>query len=401
MLKCIDVCQIILRWSKCGTFFCIIGHAFLFQMIMEFWGESSQDWEVISRLDEVKPLLMTMDQIGAAISPLSKFRTPRGKRDEEWIAGRDVAQRALSDLWKAASNYHGTYLKHAKVPQKYVDTLLELMRLGDSPENQTWLAVEKQKIVDRLEAARKCAEAEKYALRPVDGAWTSVQQDVLKKYRPEHRAKTKTKTRCKGTPTTMGKEITEEIRLCVEEAPPILYRVKTKAKVWKVIHAIFPDHEQSREDSGQAVDWTEFLSAMGTLDLTAVNRGRSAFTLSGQIMLPDSTSTQKGSICVHRPHPSTEMSPILLRSLGKRFHRRFGWQRANFLAIDNPSPLKSCAGCRVAQYCSQECQKPDWPSHRIMCKTLALKKAGSLPLGSDSKESLRPDGQYRCEHCEQ
>ena len=63
-------------------------------------------------------------------------------------------------MWKAASDYYGTYLNNAKVPQKYVNTLLELMRLGDSPENQTRLAVEKQTIVDRLEAARECAEAE-------------------------------------------------------------------------------------------------------------------------------------------------------------------------------------------------------------------------------------------------
>ena len=100
-------------------------------------------------------------------------------------------------------------------------------------------------------------------------------------------------------------------------------------------------------------------------------------------------------------NPSTEMSPVLLRSLGKRFHRRFGWQRANFLAIDNPSPLKSCTGCRVAQYCSLDCQKADWSSHRTMCKTRALEKAGSPTPGSDCEGSLRPDGQYRCEHCEQ
>ncbi len=202
---------------------------------------------MISKLDEVKSLLMTMDQIGAAMSPLSKFRMPRGKRDEEWIAWRDIAHRALSDLWKAASDYHGTYLSHAKVPQKHVDTLLELMGLGDSPENQTRLAVEKQKILDRLEAARKCAEAEKHALRPVHPASFSIQQDVPQKYHPEHQAKTKTKTRCETTPNTMEKEITDQIPLCVEEAPPILHRIKTKAKVWKFIHAIFPDPEKSRE----------------------------------------------------------------------------------------------------------------------------------------------------------
>ena len=367
----------------------------------DFSRESSQGWQIVSKLDEAKPLLMTMDQIGAAMSSLSKSRMPQGKRDGEWVARRDVAHRALSDLWKAASDYHEKYLNHAKVPQKYADTLLELMRLGDSLENRTRLAMEKQTIVGRLKAAREYAEAEKHALCPYYPATLFAQQDVQKKYLPEHREKTKTKTRCGGTSTTMEKEVTEEIALCLQEAPPILYRIGMKAKVWKVLHAIFPDPKQSCEEFDQKVDWTEFLSAMATLDLTAVNRGGSAFIFSGQIMLPDSPSKQKRSICVHRPHPGDEMSPVLLRSLGTQFHRRFGWQRANFLAIDNPSPLKSCTGCRVARYCSRECQKADWSSHRTMCKTLALKKAGSLTLDSDSEESLRPDGRYRCEHCEQ
>ncbi len=198
---------------------------------IEFGRESSRSWQIISRLDEAKPLLLTMDQIGAAMVPFSKFRMPQGKRNEEWITRRDVAHRALSDLWKAASDYHGTYLNQAKVPQKYVDTLLELMRLADSPENQTRLAREKQNILDRLEAARECAEAEKCALRPIYPSPFAVEQEVRKKYRPEHQAKTKTKTRCDDTPTTLEKEVTEEIPPCVEEVPPVLYRIKTKAKV--------------------------------------------------------------------------------------------------------------------------------------------------------------------------
>ncbi len=164
---------------------------------------------------------------------------------------------------------------------------------------------------------------------------------------------------------------------------------------------MFPDPEQSCEESGQKVDWTEFLSAMRTLNFTAVNRGGSVYNFSGQIMLPDSLSAQKGSICVHRPHPSTEMSLIQLRSLGKRCLLIFGWQRANFLAIDSQSPLKLCAGCRVSRYCSRECQKADRASHRTMCKRLAAGKAGSLPLGFDFEQRLRPDDQYRCGYCDQ
>ena len=32
-----------------------------------------------------------------------------------------------------------------------------------------------------------------------------------------------------------------------------------------------------------------------------------------------------------------------------------------------------CARCRKVAYCSTECQKADWPSHKAICKSLAAK----------------------------
>ncbi|KAF7302122.1 hypothetical protein MIND_00779000 [Mycena indigotica] len=35
---------------------------------------------------------------------------------------------------------------------------------------------------------------------------------------------------------------------------------------------------------------------------------------------------------------------------------------------ENPGPLRKCARCEIARYCSQECQKKDWkPTHKAVC----------------------------------
>ena len=32
------------------------------------------------------------------------------------------------------------------------------------------------------------------------------------------------------------------------------------------------------------------------------------------------------------------------------------------------TPVKPCTGCRIAYYCSKECQKADWPKHKDFCR---------------------------------
>ena len=33
--------------------------------------------------------------------------------------------------------------------------------------------------------------------------------------------------------------------------------------------------------------------------------------------------------------------------------------------------LRSCNACGAVRYCGSECQRADWPAHRLACKTLA------------------------------
>ena len=38
--------------------------------------------------------------------------------------------------------------------------------------------------------------------------------------------------------------------------------------------------------------------------------------------------------------------------------------------IKDCTSLMRCGGCRVVQYCSENCQRADWPIHKDQCKTL-------------------------------
>lgn len=34
-------------------------------------------------------------------------------------------------------------------------------------------------------------------------------------------------------------------------------------------------------------------------------------------------------------------------------------------------PLRTCASCRTARYCSQDCQRADWDAHKDVCRFIA------------------------------
>lgn len=305
--------------------------------------QPSQAWQVRSWL-LMKPSKLTCSNmdLGSAIESSNRFRMPTGSRDEQWLARRDQAQQALNGLWRKARHAYQIILEASNVPQDLMEPQLGMMRQGDSPENKARLDIERQQILKRLQAARQRA-FDKSAIPPNDTAsCLSVNRDKLAN-RTQEPAKEKTKTRPDAasasaslhiTYTTLFENLVIDDRVGkTEKPPPVLYTFKQNSLPFQVVSLMFPDRSKGIEDGAKMVEWLDFVSTMKTLGFGAEHRGGSAFTFKGAIRLPsDPLTLQKRSISAHMPHPSTEMSPTLLQSLGRRCNRRFGWQRANFAA---------------------------------------------------------------------
>ena len=308
--------------------------------------QPSQAWRVHSRL-LVKPSTLTcanMD-LGSALESSARFRMPTGRRDEHWLSQRDQAQKALNDLWTKARSAYQMILGASSVPQYLIETQLAMMRQSDSPENKALLEMERQQILGQLQVARQRA-FDKSVIPPKDTtSCFSAHRDQLA-HQIQEPAKEKTKTRPEALSASASlhakyaavfeKLVIDDQVGEIEKPPPVLYTFKQNSVPMQVISLMFPDRSKGIEEGGRTVEWLDFVSTMKTLGLGAEHRGGSAFTFKGAIRLPsDPLTLQKRSISVHMPHPSTEMSPISLQSLGRRYNRRFGWQRANFAAEDS------------------------------------------------------------------
>ena len=56
---------------------------------------------------------------------------------------------------------------------------------------------------------------------------------------------------------------------------------------------------------------------------------------------------------------------------------------------DGDTPLKRCRGCRGRNYCSKQCQRDDWPTHKRECQILA--EGRSIPSRQRTIFSYRRD----------
>ena len=72
------------------------------------------------------------------------------------------------------------------------------------------------------------------------------------------------------------------------------------------------------------IRWEDFLCALADAGFSIRARGGSAysFTLNKDGM--------GGSINEHRPHPSDELSPVIMRFIGRRLQKHFGIDRGSF-----------------------------------------------------------------------
>jgi len=72
---------------------------------------------------------------------------------------------------------------------------------------------------------------------------------------------------------------------------------------------------------------------------------------------------------------------LRLREFSNKFLRDIAPKKVNRCANDNCSNvknLKTCRQCKIFTYCSVQCQKVDWPNHKITCRNFHEKVTSKI-----------------------
>lgn len=261
------------------------------------------------------------------ILPLKKFKMPSGPKNQAWFQKRDEAHRSLRVLWQAARKAYQMMYELKRVKYRYIEPQLDQMKQGESDEHLQQLELEKQEILSRLNVPKartyKDDEFVPFATSSIAAPKEELPLPLREKVktRPNELADP-----CSPPPTTAS-----EAR--PQSTPPILYEIQPNCITHRILALLFPEPDD--DPNKECLDWLDFVTAMSEFGFRAEHRGGSAFTFKGDIKLPTTTQedeirVRSRSINFHMPHPSTEMSPVLLRNMGRRLNRRFGWERAHF-----------------------------------------------------------------------
>jgi hypothetical protein len=106
--------------------------------------------------------------------------------------------------------------------------------------------------------------------------------------------------------------------------------IKVTRQSLGVFQLMFPD----RDDVVKDVLWDRFVHAMIDTGFTARNNSGSAVAF-------EQLSGEGGRIVFHKPHPVDKINPVLLRIMGKRMERWFGWRRELFVLRDKTISVTS------------------------------------------------------------
>ncbi|MCJ1238935.1 hypothetical protein MMC14_006927 [Varicellaria rhodocarpa] len=281
--------------------------------------------------------------VGTILDNLERFRIHTGRRDLSWLNHTDAARRELSLVWKFIKDKTINVWKSCGIEESTLVDLRKLMSYSQSPEHREYLDRERTQILGRLNRPSKKAMKDlgNVVHRPSAPAMehlASGSKPTTTKSMLLQTPKEKVKTRPDVPPAPPAEpEIPAVVNEREEDVNVPSYFLK-KRKSERVVSLLFPE---ASEDVQGSLSWEDFKGFMADIGFSAVHRGGSEWTFKtgepaggrgGETVNNDATIAVgvKRSIVIHQPHPEPKMNAILLQRIGRRFSRRFGWERGDF-----------------------------------------------------------------------
>ncbi|KAI1402587.1 hypothetical protein F4819DRAFT_272081 [Hypoxylon fuscum] len=263
---------------------------------------------------EDDPLLSEKDLERSGKGLLENFyaKPLNGQKNSEWMERYRANRAALEIFWGSMREITRDYFAGDAFTKDDVDGLLKIISANKTPEYLDAARIEEDKILAEIE--KKTTPM----LRQLTLA-DSEPRAKLEIKNPREKVKSRPEPgilQPAGGPSTPNP---------VPDAEPNLKTsslIQVTERSLSIFEYMFP---KNAEESTKTVGWDEFVHAVCDVGFTARNNGGSA------VLFENSAG---GRIVFHKPHPVAKIDSVMLRSMGKRMTKWFGWNRERFVLAD-------------------------------------------------------------------
>ncbi|KAH7114093.1 hypothetical protein EDB81DRAFT_862442 [Dactylonectria macrodidyma] len=271
--------------------------------------EGRESWKP-RRSKSYKEDLGLLQHIGTSLIRdfyLAKLLT--GLKNADWLAQSRALRIALEKFWEPIRGTVREEFGGSAFSLAEVGSLLEVVSANLSAE---YLQQEQRAEAEILAAIRRVDERQAIASFFYEAEPRPVSSTIV--------------TRREKAKTRGGQGDSADDTAELRDNVPGAHGEPTEST--KGFQLMFPD----KDDVVKDVLWDRFIHAMIDAGFTARNNSGSAVAFK-------KLSEGGGRIVFHKPHPVDKIDPVLLRIIGKRMAKWFGWRRELLFCVTRPPEL--------------------------------------------------------------
>lgn len=248
----------------------------------------------------------------------NKHPWPKGKKDSRWLEQDTASRGALDRFWEAFRGIRAKKLRANGVKSSTIDEDMDVLSAAKAERHLAELAAERDEI-HHLEFMRRTEKNNQSSTAAdVQTVWGKEDDSS-----PLLSTRTKTKRRQESATSAESAQQPSTAQDTDYQPPSSPNIIGVKHDNMPVFMHMYPS---CGEESQRCFSWQHFLSAM-------IDAGFSIFQSQGGAVTLRLNEDRGGvrTIVVHRPHPSSSINPVMLRSIAKRMTKWFGWKREVFI----------------------------------------------------------------------
>lgn len=272
-------------------------------------------------------------------------KAPTGRKDMAWLTHSQNARKALEVFWQGIRKDSVMVWKQNGFNEDEVSEELEYISATTTQEYLSATQAEESQLLAQIEWSQNNKINQKNQKPVKTPTQTTMGTEDTTPTLP-----TQTKPKDKTRPSTLAQSSPtnpQELANYIENttaSPPIAPKVLVTKRAYEMLSHMYPC--TAEDASTKCIEWDRFVHSMTDMGFCARNKGGSAVGFErefeglregnvgedgeGEANGERIFANRSGKIIFHRPHPVAKSDPVMLRCMGRRMTRRFGWGRGVF-----------------------------------------------------------------------